>query len=90
MTVVLEDQVRTIADEIAEKFGGNLAEHYYGAFDKDVSIVDVVRAVIAQYDISNIARLEPPILTIAPPSTKKRANSEDGKNVFPNHRPRRF
>jgi hypothetical protein len=83
MTVVLEDQVRTIANEIAEKFGGNLAEHYYGAFDKDVSIVDVVRAVIAQYDISNIGRLEPP-------STKKRANSEDGKNVFPNHRPRRF
>lgn len=60
MTVVLEEQVKTITAEIAEQYGYN---DYLDAskFDPDVSIEDVVRAVIAQYDISSIARLEVPV-----------------------------
>jgi hypothetical protein len=50
MTVVLEDQVKTITAEILEQFDGITME---------TNIEDVVRAVIAQYDISNIARLTP-------------------------------
>jgi hypothetical protein len=57
MTVVLEDQVKTITEEIAEEFGGPDIR-YFGSV---VGIEDVVRAVIAQYDISNIARLRLPL-----------------------------
>jgi hypothetical protein len=70
MTVVLEDQVKSITAEISEQFG----EHPGGGdlwvgdgddpgattFDSYARIEDVVRAVIAQYDISGIARLEVP------------------------------
>jgi deoxyribodipyrimidine photolyase-like uncharacterized protein len=55
MTVVLEDQVKTITAEIAEQFGDGSGERE--GFDYNTMIEDVVRAVIAQYDISTIARL---------------------------------
>lgn len=58
MTVVLEDQVKTITAEIEEQFGHDPADD---SFDKFASVTDVVRAVIAQYDISTIARLEVPV-----------------------------
>jgi hypothetical protein len=58
MTVVLEDQVKTIAAEISEQFGDILH------FDVRADIEDIVRAVIAQYDISSIARPEPPIMRV--------------------------
>lgn len=67
MTVVLEDQVKTITAEIAEQFGdfgdgGDIdARGAVNTFANCANIEDVVRAVIAQYDISNIARLEVPI-----------------------------
>ncbi len=59
MTVVLEDQVKTIAAEISERFGDNRYPSVFAA--TGIEIEDVVRAVIALYDISNIARLEVPL-----------------------------
>ena len=56
MTVVLEDQVKTIAAEIIEQHLWDLDRHL-----GDDEIEDVVRAVIAMYDISSIARLEVPV-----------------------------
>lgn len=53
MTVVLEEQVKTITAEISEQFGHHVED---GLFDGFASIEDVVRSVIAQYDISNIDR----------------------------------
>jgi hypothetical protein len=58
MTVVLEDQVKTITAEISEQFGDPNHPALFAI--SDIEIEDVVRAVIAQYDISNIARLEAP------------------------------
>jgi hypothetical protein len=58
MTVVLEDQVKTIAAAISEQFGDGRNPSLLVHFDEDAEIEDVVRAVIAQYDISSIARLE--------------------------------
>jgi hypothetical protein len=55
MTVVLEHQVKTIAAEIIEQFGGN-----FSRASELSDVEDVVRSVIAQYDISNIPRLEVP------------------------------
>jgi hypothetical protein len=56
MTVVLEDQVKTITAEISEQYSGGHPD----VFDEQILIEDVVRAVVALYDISNIARLEVP------------------------------
>lgn len=53
MTIVFENQVKTISAEITEQFGHPVED---GVFDPDVIIEDVVRSVIAQYDISNIER----------------------------------
>jgi hypothetical protein len=55
MTVVLEDQVKTITAEISEQFR---ARRHLPMSLTDDEIEDVVRTVIAQYDISSIARLE--------------------------------
>jgi hypothetical protein len=55
MTVVLEDQVKTITAAIVEQFGDPTLDH---GFAHDLE--DIVRAVIAQYDISSIARVDPP------------------------------
>ena len=65
MTVVLEDQVKTIAAEIREQFYLIILKSVDAdGQSRDRDIEDVVRAVIAQYDISNIARLEPIVLFI--------------------------
>lgn len=61
MTVVLENQVRNITTEIIDQFG---SECFRMARREDsvVLFVDaMVRAVIAQYDISKIERLEPTV-----------------------------
>ena len=55
MPVVLEDQVKTITAEISEQFGDNRYPSVFAA--QGIEIEDVVRAVIARYDISNIARV---------------------------------
>jgi len=57
MTVVLEDQVKTITAEISEQFGSARSWNP-GRFASCADIEDVVRSVIAQYDISGIARLD--------------------------------
>jgi hypothetical protein len=54
MTVVLEDQVKTIAAEISEQFYSMFDHHDPTYPVRDDEIEDLVRAVIAQYDISNI------------------------------------
>ncbi len=64
MTVVLEDQVKTITAEISEQFGDNRYPSVFAA--TGIEIEDVVRAVIALYDISNIARLEVPLEALTP------------------------
>jgi hypothetical protein len=56
MTVVLEDQVKTITAEIIERFNPIFEQSVKGD-----EILNLVRAVIAQYDISSIARLEVPL-----------------------------
>lgn len=48
MTVVLEDQVKTIAAEVGDQYGSVYL------FDNHAAIEDVVRTVIAMYDISSI------------------------------------
>jgi hypothetical protein len=59
MTVVLEDQVKSIADEIIEQFGRVHPDRPFAGLycGDEIAVEDVVRAVIALYDISNIARL---------------------------------
>jgi hypothetical protein len=59
MTVVLEDQVKTITAEIREQFYLIILKSVGDdGQSRDRDIEDVVRAVIALYDISDIARLE--------------------------------
>jgi hypothetical protein len=48
VTVVIESQVKTIADEILDEFD-------LGQFSSN-DIQQIVRSVISQYDISNIKR----------------------------------
>jgi hypothetical protein len=60
MTVVLEDQVKSIATEINEQYG-DIHNNIFKKFADGVEIEDVVRAVIAMYDISSIARLGAPL-----------------------------
>jgi hypothetical protein len=68
MTVVLEDQVKTIAVEIGKQFGDGETNLYFGRL---VDIEDVVRSVIAQYDISGIARLAPSAASLEPHGTPR-------------------
>lgn len=58
MTVVIEDQVKTITNEIVEQFGCECGKNDVACpfFASEIQIEHVVRAVIAQYDISSIAR----------------------------------
>lgn len=58
MTVVIEDQVKTITNEIVEQFGCECGKNDVACpfFASEIQIEHVVRAVIAQYDISNIGR----------------------------------
>lgn len=64
MTVVLEDQVKTIAAEIAAQYGDGIVTYSpYSVgpswkFADDIDVEEVVRAVIAQYDISTITRMQ--------------------------------
>lgn len=56
MTVVLEDQMKSIAANIVEKYDIYLSDD----LDHIYMVETMVRAIIAQYDISSIARLELP------------------------------
>jgi hypothetical protein len=62
MTVVLEDQVKTIAAELKERFGPDCFFGYIELEHRYMDLEDLVRAVIAMYDISDVGRPVEPFL----------------------------
>jgi hypothetical protein len=82
MTVVLEDQVRAITTEIIDRFGSGCFRMARREDSVILFVDEIVRAVVAQYDISTIARLEVPSETLKPYiNSDPPAHFHDGKIV---------